>query len=185
MGPLDRHSILRFLAFCQKQHIVCCYSFFRVGTGADVLLVAASCGEGGRMRRTKTAVRRDGRLMKWRAGLSPALCTGTCSLGRVLVALPLWGSSLQRGTQNRGWLRSLPTWGSLQPGKDPGCLAGPPWAWSTLGEGGGPCHGLGLCLHSVCPCKAPRFSQKAWCPPAATSPGGRVPDAQSEGPGQA
>lgn len=119
--------------------------------------------KGGRRRRTKTAVSDfTGGLARRAGGLSPDLCGGTCSLCCFLW-LCLCGVHVQRETQSRGRLGSLLTWSLAAAWEGPSCLAGLPWA-ATLGEGRCLPRGSGLCLHPVCPSKAPGFSSKHGVP---------------------
>ena len=142
--------------------------------------------KGDRTCRTKTAASDvTGGLARRAGGPVP------CPLQWHMLLLPCPCGSAFVGFKFKGRHRTEAGWGasppgtSLQPGKDGGCLAGPPWVWPTLREGRSLPRGSGLCLHPVCPCKTPRFSQKHGVPQLPLPQGGRVPAAQSEGPGQA
>lgn len=185
MGPRDRHSILRFIAFCQN-NILCAAIFSESELGADVAPEQFHVGEGRQDVQNKDGCfRRDGWPGKKSRGPVP------CPLQWHMLLLPCPCGSAFVGFKFKGRHRTEAGWGasppgaSLQPGKDGGCLAGPPWVWPTLREGRSLPRGSGLCLHPVCPCKAPRFSQKHGVPQLPLPQGGRVPAAQSEGPGQA
>ena len=160
MGPRDRHSILRFIAFCQN-NILCAAIFCESELGADVAPEQFHVGEGRQETQNK-----DGSFRLWPGkksrGLSPALCGGTCSLCCFLW-LCLCGFHVQRETQSRGRLGSLLIWSLAAAWEGPGCLAGLPWA-AALGEGRCLPRGSGLCLHPVCPRKAPGFSPKHGVP---------------------
>ena len=61
MGPRDRHSILRFLAFCQN-NILCAAIFSESELGADVAPEQLHVGEGRQDAQNKDGCfRRDGR----------------------------------------------------------------------------------------------------------------------------
>lgn len=110
MGPRDRHSILRFIAFCQN-NILCAAIFSESELGADVAPEQFHVGEGRQDVQNKDGCfRRDG----WPGKKSRGACPLPFAVAHAPFAVSLWlclcGVQVQRETQNRGWLGSLPTW---------------------------------------------------------------------------
>lgn len=170
MGPRDRHSILRFIAFCQN-NILCAAIFSESELGADVAPEQFHVGEGRQEAQNKDGCfRRDGWPGKKSRGPVP------CPLQWHLLPLLFPCGSAFAGFMFKGTPRTEAGWGApssgalLQPGKDPGCLAGPPCAADTWG-GQVPATWFGPVSPSSVPTQGPRIFPKAWCPPAATSPG--------------
>lgn len=169
MGPRDRHSILRFIAFCQN-NILCAAIFSESELGADVAPEQFHMGEGRQEAQNKDGCfRRYGWPGKKSRGPVP------CPLRWHLLPLLFPYGSAFAGFTFKGRHRTEAGWGasssgaSLQPGKDP-------VAWR--GFRGRPTQGrqvpatwLGPVSPSSVPTQGPRVFPKAWCPPAAASPG--------------
>ena len=182
MGPSDRHSILRFIAFCQN-NILCAAIFCESELGADVAPEQFHVGEGRQETQNK-----DGSFRLWpgKKSRGPVPCPLRWHLLPLLfpVALPL------RVSRSKGDTEQRPA--GEPPHLEPRCSLGRTRLSGGASVGGGtwggqvPATWLGPVSPSSVPTQGPRVFPKAWCPPAAASQGGReVPAAQSEGPGQA
>ena len=126
--------------------------------------------KGDRTRRTKTAASDvTGSLARRAGGLSPALCSDTCSLCHVLVALPLWGSNSKGDTEQR--LVGEP------PHLGPCCSLGRTRVvWRDLRGCGrhlgraGPCHVVRACVSIQCAHARPLDFPKSMVSPSCHFP---------------
>lgn len=96
MGPRDRHSILKFIAFCQN-NILCAAIFSVLEPGADVGLSSFMWEEGDRRHRTKAAAPEvpGGPMKKSHQPVSDLL---SCACFLFTVGLAVQGSSSKGAT---------------------------------------------------------------------------------------
>lgn len=164
MGPRDRHSILRFIAFCQN-NILCAAIFSESELGADVAPEQFHVGEGRQEAQNKDGCFRcDGWPGKKSRGPVP------CPLQWHLLPLLFPCGSAFAGFTFKGTPRTEAGWGApssgalLQPGKDPGCLAGASVGGRHLGRAG-PCHVVRACVSIQCAhARPPDFPQSMVSP---------------------
>lgn len=181
MGPCDRHSILKFIAFCQN-NILCAAIFSVLEPGADVGLSSFMWEEGDRRHRTKAAAPEvPGRPMKKSHQPVSDLLSCTCFL--FTVGLAVQGSSSKGATGRE----------EQMPGREPTQLGLPcsPGRAGTSMDAAAP-GGMSLTCGSaldLCPVGSFTGTRIFWKAPCHSccfpGKGREVPAVQRGGPGQA